>query len=144
MKKVFICMLIGFCAFVSFCYISLKGIGSVAEYTYFLDNHTKLHFENAIDLGEVNNSTVISDYILSGSMGANIIGVKARLTGSMIEVNRLVDKLGAVIVDRKYQNGIVILSAYSKRVPFCEIEGKNIEVVYYDKNITVGFPVIFK
>ena len=144
MKKVFICMLIGFCAFVSFCYISLKGIGSVAEYTYFLDNHTKLHFENAIDLGEVNNSTVISDYILSGSMGANIIGVKARLTGSMVEVNRLVDKLGAVIVDRKYQNGIVILSAYSKRVPFCEIEGKNIEVVYYDKNITVGFPVIFK
>ena len=137
-------MLIGFCAFVSFCYISLKGIGSVAEYTYFLDNHTKLHFENAIDLGEVNNSTVISDYILSGSMGANIIGVKARLTGSMVEVNRLVDKLGAVIVDRKYQNGIVILSAYSKRVPFCEIEGKNIEVVYYDKNITVGFPVIFK
>ncbi|MGN1259432.1 MAG: hypothetical protein ACI4T8_04345 [Christensenellales bacterium] len=144
MKKVFICMLIGFCAFVSFCYISLKGIGSVAEYTYFLDNHTKLHFENAIDLGEVNNSTVISDYILSGSMGANIIGVKARLTGSMVEVNRLVDKLGAVIVDRKYQNGIVILSAYSKRVPFCEIEGKNIEVVYYDKNITVGFPIIFK
>lgn len=137
-------MLIGFCAFVSFCYISLKGIGSVAEYTYFLDNHTKLHFENAIDLGEVNNSTVISDYILSGSMGANIIGVKARLTGSMVEVNRLVDKLGAVIVDRKYQNGIVILSAYSKRVPFCEIEGKNIEVVYYDKNITVGFPIIFK
>lgn len=144
MKKVFICMLIGFCAFVSFCYISLKSIGSVAEYTYFLDNHTKLHFENAIDLGEVNNSTVISDYILSGSMGANIIGVKARLTGSMVEVNRLVDKLGAVIVDRKYQNGIVILSAYSKRVPFCEIEGKNIEVVYYDKNITVGFPIIFK
>lgn len=144
MKKVFICMLIGFCAFVSFCYISLKGIGSVAEYTYFLDNHTKLHFENAIDLGEVNNSTVISDYILSGSMGANIIGVKARLTGSMVEVNSLVDKLGAVIVDRKYQNGIVILSAYSKRVPFCEIEGKNIEVVYYDKNITVGFPIIFK
>ncbi len=144
MKQVFICLIIGLCTFVSFCYISLKGIGSAAEYTYFLDNHTKLHFENSVDLGEVNNAAEISEYILSGSMGANIIGVKAQLNGTLVDVNKLVDSLGAVIVDRKYKNGIVVLSAFSKRVPFCDIDGKNIEIIYYDRNITVGFPIIFK
>ena len=123
--------------------MSLKNIFAEAEHIYYVSSHAKNKFENGVDLGKVPDLGVVSDKILS-DLDSSINGVIATYSGTLSDVNELFDKLGAVVVKREYDKDFLIISGYSKRIPFCSVDGKNVEVVIRGSNIAVGFPMIFK
>ena len=141
-KVVFVVCLFVLCC-LNFCYVSLKNIFAEAEHVYYISNYAKNSFENGINLGKVSSLDEVYDKIVS-ELEPSVNGIVATFDGSLSEVNELFDKIGAVVVKREYDKDFLIISGYSKRVPFCCVNGKNVEVVVKGSNIAVGFPMIFK